>query len=221
MWWLEQDSNPRPFGRKVTNLPMSYHTPICLTYLVGEGLQTWLMNLSVQASVGVTDTRDKLTKTHKDREKQKQRRTQGLALWALHVAWRLWLSSSRRKYRLIDRLDALSTNQPIKQSRRVPRYLESSEPPNDKNHQCQDISMAGQRFKNLRKQSNEPTCMSITITRELSKHKIAKSHVISRGNFLAQVNTQHLPVTLQAYLSHLLTLVSFVLCCRSPLCSAS
>ena len=24
-WRLEQDSNPRPFGRKVTNLPMSHH----------------------------------------------------------------------------------------------------------------------------------------------------------------------------------------------------
>ena len=24
-WWLERDSNPRPFGRKAPNLPMSYH----------------------------------------------------------------------------------------------------------------------------------------------------------------------------------------------------
>ena len=27
MWWLEWDSNPRPFGRKATNLPMSHHAP--------------------------------------------------------------------------------------------------------------------------------------------------------------------------------------------------
>src|SRR6218665_1532219 len=27
MWWLERESNPRPFGRKVTNLPMSHHVP--------------------------------------------------------------------------------------------------------------------------------------------------------------------------------------------------
>ena len=26
MWWLEWDSNPRPFRRKATNLPMSHHT---------------------------------------------------------------------------------------------------------------------------------------------------------------------------------------------------
>src|SRR6218665_737242 len=25
--WLEQDSNPQPFGRNATNLPMSHHTP--------------------------------------------------------------------------------------------------------------------------------------------------------------------------------------------------
>ena len=28
-WWLERDSNPRPFGRKATNLPMSHHAPQC------------------------------------------------------------------------------------------------------------------------------------------------------------------------------------------------
>ena len=27
MWWLERDSNPRPFGQKVTNLPMSHRAP--------------------------------------------------------------------------------------------------------------------------------------------------------------------------------------------------
>src|SRR6218665_1751254 len=27
-WRLEQYSNPRPFGRKATNLPMSHHAPI-------------------------------------------------------------------------------------------------------------------------------------------------------------------------------------------------
>src|SRR6218665_2060543 len=27
MWWPEWDSNPRPFGRKAMNLPMSHHTP--------------------------------------------------------------------------------------------------------------------------------------------------------------------------------------------------
>src|SRR6218665_2573585 len=26
-WRLERDSNPRPFGRKATNLPMSHHAP--------------------------------------------------------------------------------------------------------------------------------------------------------------------------------------------------
>ena len=26
-WWLERDSNPRPFRRKATNLPMSHHAP--------------------------------------------------------------------------------------------------------------------------------------------------------------------------------------------------
>src|SRR6218665_675031 len=26
-WRLERDSNPQPFGRKVTNLPMSLHAP--------------------------------------------------------------------------------------------------------------------------------------------------------------------------------------------------
>ena len=26
-WWLEWDSNPRPFGRKATNLPMSHYAP--------------------------------------------------------------------------------------------------------------------------------------------------------------------------------------------------
>ena len=26
-WWLERDSNPQPFGRKASNLPMSHHAP--------------------------------------------------------------------------------------------------------------------------------------------------------------------------------------------------
>ena len=28
-WRREQDSNPRPFGRKASNLPMSHHAPQC------------------------------------------------------------------------------------------------------------------------------------------------------------------------------------------------
>src|SRR6218665_2666696 len=26
-WWLKRDLNPRPFGRKAANLPMSHHAP--------------------------------------------------------------------------------------------------------------------------------------------------------------------------------------------------
>src|SRR6218665_3476224 len=29
MWCLERDSNPRPFGRKASNLPKSNHAPHC------------------------------------------------------------------------------------------------------------------------------------------------------------------------------------------------
>src|SRR6218665_3671642 len=29
-WRLERDSNPRPFGRKATNLPMSHNTPFLI-----------------------------------------------------------------------------------------------------------------------------------------------------------------------------------------------
>ena len=32
-WRLERDSNPRPFGRKVTNLPMSHHAPHIYIYI--------------------------------------------------------------------------------------------------------------------------------------------------------------------------------------------
>src|SRR6218665_1338446 len=33
-WWQERDSNPRPFGRKAMNLPMSHHTPTFLSFPV-------------------------------------------------------------------------------------------------------------------------------------------------------------------------------------------
>jgi len=33
MWLLERDSNLRPFGRKVTNLPMSHHSPYMFVYI--------------------------------------------------------------------------------------------------------------------------------------------------------------------------------------------
>src|SRR6218665_1205226 len=31
-WQLERDSNPRPFGRKTSNLPMSHHAPRLLPW---------------------------------------------------------------------------------------------------------------------------------------------------------------------------------------------
>ena len=37
-WWLERDSNPRPFGRKATNLPTSHHAQpfLCVTIASGS-----------------------------------------------------------------------------------------------------------------------------------------------------------------------------------------
>src|SRR6218665_2652426 len=33
-WRLEEDSNPRPFGRKTTNLPMSHHAQLAPPFLL-------------------------------------------------------------------------------------------------------------------------------------------------------------------------------------------